>query len=258
MFSTDRDTFVVPSDGGLVILHRFLEHPSNLTEYISGAYRRPEVISQGLRGLTKSVSDSELPALSHRVESLGDRRYTSVIDLDLSVRISRQSEVFPERLLIRYARELRMDDLKSSNAILIGSADSNPWVELFQPPLNFHFSSGGAYGGSATIINRHPLPGEKPTYASITGDPAQNTYGVIAYLPNLGGTGHVLIIEGINMAGTQAAGEFLLNSAAMQSVLQRATSPSGELRSFEVLLGTNSIAANSSQSRVLSERLTGL
>ena len=258
MFSTDRDTFIVPSDGGLVILHRFLERPTNLTEYISGAYRRPEIIAQGLRDLTKTGVGSELSILSQRVASLGDRRYTSVVDLDLSARIPRQREVFPERLFIRYARELSMDDLKSSNAILIGSVDSNPWVELFQTALNFQFADGGPFGGSATIINRHPLPGEKTTYASITGDPAQNTYGVIAYLPNLSGTGHVLIVEGINMAGTQAAGEFLLNPDAMQPVLQHAAGARGELRSFEVLLETNNIAANSSQSRVLSERVTGL
>jgi hypothetical protein len=60
------------------------------------------------------------------------------------------------------------------------------------------------------------------------------------------------------MAGTQAAGEFLLNPNAMQPVLQHAAGTRGELRSFEVLLETNNIAANSSQSRVISERVTGL
>lgn len=256
LFADDRDTFIVPSDGGLVILHRFLEGPTNLNDYISGAYRRPLVISQGLQKLLPSTPALELPALSLRVEALGDRRYTSIVDLDLSSHLSHQREVVPQRLLIRYARELRMDDLKSSNAILIGSVDSNPWVELFQPQLNFQFNNGGSFGGSETIVNRHPLAGEAATYANVPGDPAQSTYGVIAYLPNLSGTGRVLLVEGINMAGTQAAGEFLLDASAMLPVLRHAMNSQGELGSFEVLLQTNSIAANSSQAKILSERVT--
>lgn len=255
IFTDGRDAVLVPSDGGLVILHRFIEQPTSLSDYIAGNYRSPEVIAAGLRALTHTTAATEIPALSHKVETLGDRRYTSIVDLDLTSRLSRLPEVVPERLLIRYARELRMDDLKTSNVVLIGSVDANPWVELFQPQLNFQFTYGGAFGGSAIIANRRPLPGEAASYASITGDPAQRTYGVIAYVPNLGGTGHVLIVEGINMAGTQAAGEFLLDPQQMAPILSRARAANGELRPFEVLLETSSIAANSSQLRVLSERI---
>lgn len=252
----DQDTVVVPSDGGLVILHRFLEHPTNLSDYLNGSYRKTEAISSGLQELLRPVDPSELPMLSHKVEMLGDRRYTSMVDLDIASRISRLTAVVPERLTIRYARELRMDELKHSNVILIGSVDANPWVELFQPQLNFQFEPGGSFGGSAVIVNRRPLAGEAKTYASITGDPTQRTYGVIAYLPNVEGNGRVLIVEGINMAGTQGAGEFLLNPEQMAQVLRRAQKPTGELRPFEILLETTSVGANSSQLHVLSERVS--
>ena len=39
LFSRDRDTFIVPSDDGLVIMQRLLERPVPLTEYINGNYR---------------------------------------------------------------------------------------------------------------------------------------------------------------------------------------------------------------------------
>jgi hypothetical protein len=255
VFARDRDTFIVPSDGGLVILHRFLQQPTTLSDYINGAYKNPNIIASGLRALTQTTAASEIPTLSHKVTTLGDRRYTSMVDLDLASRLARQRDVVPERLLIRYARDLRMDDLKTGDAILIGSVDSNPWVELFQPQLNFQFDDGGAFGGSSTILNRNPRAGEQATYASVAGDPRQRTYGVVAYVPNLNGTARVLIIEGINMAGTEAAGEFLLDPVRMQPVLQKATRPDGQLRSFEILLQTESIAANSSQAQVLSERV---
>lgn len=254
LFSPDRATVLVPSDGGLVILHRFIESPSTLTDYVSGKYRSPEVIGSGLRELTHTTSNTEIPELSRKVESLGDRRYTSMVDLDLTARLSHVPEAIPERLMVRFARDLRMDDLKTDNLVLIGSLDSNPWVELFQQQLNFQFNSGGPFGGSATIVNRHPLPGEAATYASVTGDPAKRTYGVVAYLPNLDGTGHVVMLEGINMAGTQAAGEFLLNQDRMAPIIARARKPNGQLRSFEVLINTNDVAASSSQLTVLSER----
>jgi hypothetical protein len=255
IFDRHRDTFLVPTDGGLVILHNFLQQPVTLSSYISGSYRNEDQIAQGLEVLSKSVDIRELPPLIQKVENLGARRYTSIVDLDMVSRMSRRPEVVPERLMIRYARDLRMDDLKTGNAILIGSVDSNPWVELFQPQLNFQFDYGGSFGRSAVITNRHPLSGERPSYASVTGDPKQRTYGVIAFVPNLDGTGHVLIVEGINMAGTQAAGELLLSSEKIAPVLKRAMKAGGEIRPFEVLLETENIAANSSQSQVISERV---
>lgn len=254
IFTPDHSTILVPSDGGLVILSRFIEASPTLTDYVKGTYHRPDVIASGLHKLTNTTSASEIPRLSQKIETLGERRYTSIVDLDLTVRLSRIPEVHPDKLVVRFARDIRMDDLKTDNAVLIGSADSNPWVELFQPQLNFQFINGAAFGGSATIVNRHPLPGEALTYASVPGDPAKRTYGVIAYVPNLDGTGHVLIVEGINMAGTQAAGEFLLNQDGVAPVIARARKPSGGLRSFEVLVETSDIAANSSQLKILSER----
>ena len=45
-------------------------------------------------------------------------------------------------------------------------------------------------------------------------DPARTTFGVIAVTSNLDGTGHVLLIEGINMAGTEAAADYLFSDAS--------------------------------------------
>jgi hypothetical protein len=41
----------------------------------------------------------------------------------------------------------------------------------------------------------------------------------------------------------------------MQSVLEHASSPSGVIRPFEILIETGNIAANASSPRVLSERI---
>ena len=75
--------------------------------------------------------------MTHKVSVLAARRYTSLVDLDLAVKLSQRSEVFPDRLVMRFARDLRIDDLRVGNAILIGSSDANPWVSLFEHHSTF-------------------------------------------------------------------------------------------------------------------------
>jgi len=255
LFEQQRDTFIVPADGGLVMLQSFTKQPVSLEDYARGNYRSHTEVAQRMAGLMEDMKPEDSSQLTRKVEVLGARRYTSIVDLDLTTHLSRLAEVVPERLMIRYARDLRIDDLRSGNVILLGSSDANPWVELFQQQLNFRFVSSAPPGGSPVIVNQKPLPGERPTYASEANDPLHQTYGVIAYLPNLDGTGHVLIVEGVNMAGTQAAGAFLLSPALMQPVLERALSPNGAIRPFEVLLSTNDVAANASRPQVVSEHI---
>jgi hypothetical protein len=253
LFEEKRDTFIVPADGGLVMLQSFVKEHVSLEDYANGNYRKESQIAQGMVGLTRNTNDAA--RIVHKVEVIGKRRYTSIADLELTAHLSRLPEVFPERLMIRYARDLRIDDLRTGNAVLIGSIDANPWVDLFQQQLNFRFSHGAEFGGSGIITNQHPLPGERTVFASEPNDPLHRTYGVIAYVPSLDGVGHVLIIEGVNMAGTQAAGEFLLAPDQMQSVLKRVMGPKGVIRPFEILIETDNIAANASRPHVLSERV---
>ncbi len=255
LFTEKRDTFIVPADGGLVMMQSFTRDKVTLPEYVNGSYRATEQIDRGVSTLLRTARPEDQTTLVHKVAVLAARRYTSVADLSLATKLAQLKAVIPERLVVRFARDLRMDDLHTGNAILLGSTDANPWVSLFEPQLNFQFSRGIEYGGSGRIRNTHPLAGEQAEYASITGDPANATYGLIAYVPNLENTGHILLIEGVNMAGTEAAGEFLLRPEQMQPILDRAVDAHGRLQPFEILLKTTSIAANASGAEVLSERV---
>jgi hypothetical protein len=254
LFDQHRDTFVVPADGGLVMMQSFTRTKVDLPDYVTGIYRSPDDISLGMEGFV-AVTRQDQAKLTHKVAVLASRRYTSVVDLAISSRISQLREIVPERLVVRFARDLHMDDLHAGNAILIGSNDANPWVALFEPQLNFQFTPGIEYGGSGAIVNTHPLAKEANLFRSVPGDPENRTYGLIAYVSNLENTGHVLLIEGVNMAGTQAAGDFLFSPEQMQPMLERALDAQGNLQPFEILLETTSIGAAASRSRVLSERV---
>ncbi|WP_213804361.1 hypothetical protein [Granulicella sp. dw_53] len=238
IFNGERDTFIVPSDDGLVIMQEISERPVPLASYVSGSYRT-------------NVKTDDVPA-SREILKLGGRRYTSVADLDFVAHLARLKEVVPGRMMIRYARDLRMDDLHTGNAVLIGSDEANPWIELFEPQLNFRFRFNPGVDKQPVIANLHPRPGESAVYSHIG---EENTYGLIAYRPNLDSTGHVLLIGGLNMAGTQAAGALVLNPALMAPVLERARGANGSLQPFELLIGASNVAANASTPHIVLERI---
>jgi hypothetical protein len=58
-------------------------------------------------------------------------RYTNMTDLNFFWRLSRLPAFYPDRAIIRYARDLQVADLRGSNLILLGARRANPWVELF-------------------------------------------------------------------------------------------------------------------------------
>jgi hypothetical protein len=237
LFMADHDTFVVPSDDGLVIMQRLTERPVPLANYIDGSYRNHN--GQGDQSAAEILK-------------LGARRYTSIVDLDFAVHLAQADGVDPARLIVRYARDLRMDDLRMGNAVLIGSIESNPWIQIFEPQMNFRQRVSTDPQIPSGFLNTHPLPGERDIY----GTPGKNhTYGLIAYLPNLSQMGHVLIVGGLNTAGTQAATTFLLTPSLIEPTLRRAGAANGHIRSFELLISADDFSSNASAPQLIVERI---
>jgi hypothetical protein len=239
IFDRSRQTLLVPADDGIVMIQNLTRHSVNLAEYISRDY-------------VSIKSPYNIDA--QNMADLDQQRYTSMADLDTVLKFSRLPEATPERFTVRYARELRMEDLKDSNAILIGSSFSNPWVELFQKNLNFEFEYQPRPNDSV-IVNRHPLKGELPLYQNDAAGPSHRTYAVVALTRNLNDTGWVLIIEGLTMAGTQAAADILFNSEAMLPMLRRARTPDGRIQPFELLIETRSFGSNAPQATIITSRV---
>ena len=239
LFSGNRDTFIVPSDAGLVIMQRIVDRPVPLTNYVDGSYR------------TRLKGDNLLDVAE--ILKLGARRYTSVVDLDLAAHLAQLHEVVPGRMLLRYARDLRMDDLRTGNAILIGSDESNPWIQLFRPQLQLSFQYEPNSDRPSGFVNSSPRPGESELYT--TNGQEDRTFGIIAYRPNLSDTGHVLIVAGSNTAGTQAASAFLLDPVSMMPTLKRARLADGSLQPFEVLVSASNVATNASTPHLVLERI---
>jgi len=238
LFSKDRDTFIVPADSGLGILQNLTEAQTTLADYISGKYLT-EVHSQKID--------------SSNLDDLRTQRYTSVADVNIIARLSRLPESVPDRSVIRFARDLRMEDLQDGNAILLGAIHTDPWVDLLQKQLNFQFVCE-SHVNHCSIINSHPLKGEKTVYDNESQQLSHQTYGVVAFISNLNRTGKILLIEGLNMAATQAAADTLMDGVRMRPIIQQATQPDGSVGPFELLVETTSVDAAALPSRIVAAR----
>jgi hypothetical protein len=236
LFRADRDTIVVPGDIGFVILQQSNRRTFSLAEYVSW--------------FSSDDLDSHLS-----MAYLKDQTYTSVLNLEIVSRLQRLPEAIAGRFIIRAARNVRLDDLRDGNAILLGSSYSNPWDEIFSDKLNFHFINRPS-DSRFWIVNQHPVGREANIYESMTTSTTHKTYAVIALVPNLNKDGHILLLQGLDATGTQAAADMLFNSDDMENVVQEAINRYGTRVRFELLIEVDSLDANShaTDSRIVASR----
>ena len=239
IFQSSRPTTFVAADNGLVLLHWMTRKDTTLAEYLNRDFR------QETQGLSRERTDEIL--------NIANRRYTSFVDLNFFRRIQQLPFSSSDKLIVKYARDLRMDELKQGNIILSGARGANPWLELYEPQMNFFGSNDGVHH-IYSFINRHPQPGEPDRYFVSDADPKQRVLGVLALISNLDGNGNALVIEGNSMAGTEAITDFLFNDEALLPFLSQLKKPDGTLPHFEVLIESNSVNGNAGSFHILAYR----
>ncbi|MGC8550904.1 MAG: hypothetical protein ACP5M4_14540 [Acidobacteriaceae bacterium] len=238
LLQSPEPTYIVPSDSGFNLIEDLRHQALPLADYINGSY-----LNFPLHELNP-----------HTAEDLRTQQYTSYADMQIAFGIEHLPQFDAQRDSVRFPRALHLDDLKTSNVILLGSEDSNPWASLAEAGANFRILDQQGMDG-ARIINTHPQPGEQPIYTSHWNEPSHETYALIEYLPNLGRTGHLLLLQGLDVAGTEAAADALLHPEGIAPVLEKALRPDGTLRSFEILLRADSIASNAAGAQVVTSRV---
>lgn len=125
LFQRGQTTFIVPCDSGLVMYESQSSKSVNLAEYLSGEVQTVPVLNPS------STIDKPTNRAAYR--------YTSIVDLQFASELMALPEAMQAHTRIRYARDLKLDDLKGNNIILIGAKEANPWVELFEQHMNFTF-----------------------------------------------------------------------------------------------------------------------
>jgi hypothetical protein len=128
-------------------------------------------------------------------------------------------------ILLKQSRQVSAADLKYRNVILLGSIYVNEWSRKLPTDESF------VYTFSATIENRHPLPGEereyKPQFNEQTGELAID-YALITVKPNVSGENEVMTLAGIYSEGTEAAAEFITTKNHLAVLAQRLKEAGGQ------------------------------
>lgn len=223
LFRPQQQTLIVPADSSLVIARLLSGKQVPLAAYADGRYR--------------STPDCSKPCDQAMIRTVESLRYTSMSDLEFAVKITHIAEAIPERTEIRYARDIALKDLKESNLILAGSQEADPWMAAISGQMNFVLHDDPA-AGPLRVENRHPQQGENSEYPYDPHDAQHRGLATIAFLPNLGGTGSIIVVQGFSLAGTQAAAEFVTSRTDLDTLLKSYSGNDSALPHFEILLST--------------------
>lgn len=240
----DHAVSLVVADSCFGLMQDLDGRPASLEEYLNPEFwQRAKPISPGSRNVDW---------LMRRIRS---RELTSYADVLLAARILRLVGPRAE-ISIRFARDLHTRELNSANFVFLGSSYVNPWLALYDKRRNFRIEVDAAAARQG-IINKAPRLGERASYHMLGEDGVSGvTYGLIAFCPSDGATGNVLIIEGTNMEGTEAAGSMILDPKSAREILSQAGIPDGSRAHpfFEILIETKVLAGAPSQTRVVAWR----
>lgn len=223
MFRSQQQTLIVPADSSLVIARLLSGNQVPLAVYAGGRY--------------SAAPDCSKPCDQGMIRIVESLRYTSMSDLEFAVKITHLPEAIPDRTEIRYARDIELKDLKESNLILAGSQEADPWMAAISGGMSFVIHDDPA-AGPLRVENKRPQPGENSEYDYDAHDPQHRGLATISFLPNLGGTGNLLVVQGFSLAGTQAAAEFVTGRKDLDALLRPYSGGRSALPHFEILLST--------------------
>jgi hypothetical protein len=206
------------------------------------------------------------PHLPHRDDSdnflaeyTANALLTSYADVAVATTFLRLMHQDMDRVQIRSARELQLRELDEGNYVFIGSPASNPWVLLFEGRLNFQEVRNNEAGGVAKCFtNRNPRPGEQTSYRglTVTGRDGDD-YASISVLPTSTGRGNVMIIQGLQQEGTEAAGLFLADEDKCQMLQKALGVPEKPHKSiyFEALLRIHAVGGSPVSTTIVANRV---
>ncbi len=222
-FASGDPVDIVTADTSYALAEDMLQRSISLDDYLDYKYKS----YADLPGITPATRDA--------LNLVLDRNNGSVGDFEVAERIMELDGHSPA-LKIASARSYTPQNIKSNNVVLIGSRESNPWVELYKDKLNFYVEYDPKLHRSY-IVNRAPAAGEQSVY-EIRND-KDHAYSVVAFIPNLSEHRFTLIVAGTDSQGTRAAGEFITSPAGIAAIRQRL--PERQYPYFEVLLSSSRV-----------------
>ncbi len=236
-FASGEDVDIVTADTSYALAQDVLGRPISLDDYVDYKYR--SLADQpGLNPETRAV-----------LRLILDRNNGSIGDFQAAKRFM-DLDAHSSAVKLASARSYTPESIKTNNVILIGAAESNPWVELYDSRMNFFLEYEPVHQ-RAYIVNRAPVAGEKKVYEA--SDDRNRAYSVVAFLPNLGERRYALIVSGTDSQATRAAGEFVTSSEGLAQIRQKM--PSGRFPFFELVLSSSRLVGTTLNTEVVAYRV---
>lgn len=240
-FNSGQEVDVVLADTSFAVAEDLVSRSIPLGDYLNYDYKR----------LTEDPQFS--PEKRADLGTVLERNNGSVGDFIVAQRILALDPT-SSHLKLKFAREYSPEAIKVNSVILIGSRQSNPWVDLFADRINFSMDYDSALH-QPFVTNHDPKPGERPNYKPPSDLSRREGFSVIAFLPDLSRNGNALIIAGTDSQATRAAGEFVTNNTSLEAF--RRELHSDTFPYFEVLLENSQITGTPFRSRILAYRVYG-
>jgi len=247
IFDPRHKTVIVVADGNYGMLRILSGQRGSLEQYLNRDFpQKSSVLKFGDAG-------------SRFADYLSESTLTSFADVATAVSLVMIAGPLQKQVSVRSAKDLKIRDLDHENYVFVGSPASNPWVSLFQDKLNFREDEEAVGKSVKAFVNTTPLAGEDARYEGLrsTGEEG-NDYATIDLVPNLTHDGSVLILQGLQQEGTEAAGRFLADPENRRQ-LQRSlgippTGTSPENVWFEALIRSRSVSGSPNSSTLVAVR----
>jgi len=242
IFSEGRDTSVVAGDMALVNFENQTGRSVMLGEYTRDTYVTQYMSQFAL----ESFSPSSIPFLTKAI---------TVVDSQFIQWLMRLPGINLDRTRFISARDVQLPNLQSGNIVLLGNFRFNPWMQAFEPSMNFYFADSGSELTNSVLMNRSPRSNEQSSYSSTDVNHVHTEYSVIAFQPNLSGSGNALLLEGQSQSSTEAAEQFVQNDVGLIPFLNKIRKKDGSIPYFELLLKVKGMSGNSASYEILAQRV---
>ncbi|RXH54703.1 hypothetical protein [Granulicella sibirica] len=234
---------IVLADTSFGLAQDVLQKQLSLANYLDYSYRT----AQSPQPLSSDASQQQRKDLA----VIFSRSTGSIGDFRVARRIT-ELQTGDDGTRLVAAREYAGHRLRWSNTIFVGSSRSNPWVELFEDRLAYHFKQ--SYGSGPSVITLdNPTGSEQPQYEFSADSGAKTAYCMIVFLPNPTNTGNTLIIAGTDSQATEAGGDFLTSEDSLerlQALLRQKPFPY-----FQALLRVSRVTGTQLESEIVSSRI---
>lgn len=243
---------------------QFFDKPD---EELKVVYSDPSfALWQDLNGENLDLGDylnrTYLNVQGNKLFNVAMRRVMSPADLNITVHLTTLAGDFGGKVTPQFARDTDASFFHHGDVVLIGSRRSNPWVEIYESSLNFQLGRD-PHSGAPLFRNRSPKPHEAQVYAipamfdiQRTEEKSYASYGVVALLKGCGDHGLTVIAEGLNLQGTQAAGDMLTDPQRLTTLLRSiGHRPGTTVAPFEALFQITSLPGGYDNPKVIAYRM---